>query len=122
MNENNKKQRPAQPRPLTKKRSESKQVNARSTQRKSYYEEVSSGRLRGRKADILNLLRDRTGITCSEAARLLGTHPNCLTAALKQLETAGVLIVRQETVDAYTNKRVIVYELAKRCQQECLTL
>ena len=77
-----------QPAPLTG-RGPKKKINAAPTQKRSYHEEVAFGRLKGRKAEILTMLKDGASVSCREAAMILGTFPNCLTAAFKQLEEAG---------------------------------
>ena len=112
MNEGNKKLRPAQPRPLTKKRCESKRINASGTQVASYHDEERRGRISKRQTQILRLLQTREAITCCEAATILGTYPSNLTAAFRNLEDSGKLVVRREKINPATNKPVMLYELA----------
>lgn len=100
-----------QPAPLTKRRGPKKKINAAPTQKRSYHEEVAFGRLKGRKAEILTMLKDGASVSCREAAMILGTFPNCLTAAFKQLEEAGVIAVVGEKADSTSNKTVFVYGL-----------
>lgn len=101
-----------QPRPLEKRRGEPKKINASGTQTSSFQDEERRGRISRRQAQILDLLREREGITNREAATLLSTFPSNLTAAFKNLEVSGRLVVRSEK-DNVTGKRAMVYELAR---------
>ncbi len=55
------------------------------------------------------MLKDGAEISCRDAALSLGTFPNCLTAAFKQLEEAEIIAVVGEKVDPTSNKTVFVY-------------
>ena len=99
-------------RPLTKKRGESKNINAAQTQIESFRDEKRRGRISKRQGQILELLETHEKISCREAAMLLGTFPSNLTAAFRNLEASGQLVVRSEKVNPATNKKVMLYELS----------
>lgn len=91
-------------------------INASGTQTSSFHEEERHGRISKRQDQILAIVRDRKAVSCREAATILGTFPSNLTAAFKNLEESGKLVVRSEEINPDTRKPVMLYELNDSAQ------
>ncbi len=97
--------------PLTKKRSSPKRIQASGTQVSSYHDEERRGRIGRRQGQVLAVIAESGPMTNRELAMALSTFPSNLTAALKNLEDAGKIVVVGERANPATRKRAMLYGL-----------
>lgn len=96
---------------VTKKRCEPKRIAARPTQISSYYTEKDKGRISRRQGQVLEVIAEFGPMTNREVSAALDTFPSNITAALKNLENVGKLVVVGERTNPETRKNAMVYSL-----------